>query len=87
MLNSPIIFIDGATFIPGTDIAVVWGFTKIGSNYFDLYALFNVSIPGQAVPFFIMYYSMAIYDIKFSNGRVFVLGHERNLGMSLLQIY
>ena len=44
------IYIDGVSFIPGTDFAVVWGLFQFGSTQVDFISYWNAAVPGAAIP-------------------------------------
>ncbi|MBI5852348.1 MAG: hypothetical protein HZB39_15140 [Planctomycetes bacterium] len=90
MVN-PNLYVDGVTFLDGTDLAIAWGYVDLGGNvYWDFFLFLDASIPGTAVPLMAFPSTMQIVDIKLvaSNTRWgYFLGRDRNTLETKLQIW
>ncbi|MEZ5966804.1 MAG: hypothetical protein R3F56_23395 [Planctomycetota bacterium] len=82
------LFFDGVTFVPSTNIAVVWGLIRIGTTDIDFLAFFDASIPGAAVPLLVIPPGFRVDDVKVQGNHLYCLGRDRAAAMApILVVY
>lgn len=85
---STTLFFDGVTFVPSTNIAVVWGLIRFGSTDIDFLAFFDASIPGAAIPLLVIPPGFRVDDVKVQGNHLYCLGRDRAASMApILVIY
>jgi hypothetical protein len=74
---STVLFLDGATFFPGTDFCLIWGFLRFGSIDWDFMLVADASVPGLVLPMFTLSPGFRVDDVKIENGRLYCVGRDR----------
>lgn len=83
------LFFDGVTMVPNTDVALTWGFVKIGTLEVDFMQFLNTGTPGLAIPIGgAIFPGFRVDDVKVQVPNVHCVGRTRTTNLqSVLVIY
>ncbi len=84
---SQTLFIDGVTFMPASNIAVFWGFVRIGNVDTHFIYFFDATIPGTLLPIVGFLPGFKVDDIKVLGSRFYCLGRDQTANLPILVIY
>jgi len=72
-----IVFVDGVTFVPGSNYAVMWGLVRFGTIDIDFISLLDASVPGSASLVWIAPVKFRVNDIKVRGTTLYCVGQDR----------